>query len=149
MANHNEDLRFVRPITTERRSAGVVSGVIDCEFGGFNYGACLLICDKNAFATKSSKMVLRARHTTASNTTYANSTAFNTAIVVSGATNSTTEALAVNIARSGGTGRFIRVLLSGVTASTNCGVIAQLSRGSRVPPSSSGFASVTYSPPGP
>jgi len=149
MANHNEDLRFAKPILTDKRSTGGVSGVIDCEFGGFNYGAVLLISDKQAFSGKNSKIVIRARHCTASGVTYASATAFATPIIVSGTTGSATAAFAINIARSGGTGRFLRVVQSTVTASSNTGVIAQLSRGSRVPPSSSGFASVTYSPPGP
>jgi len=149
MANNNQDLRFVRPIATERRSTGGVSGVIDCGFGGANYGSVILICDKNTFATKGSKVVFRARHTTASNTTYANSTAFSTALIASGSTDSATESLVFNITRSGGTGRFIRVVVSAVTASANVGVIGLLSRGTAVPPATTGFTAITFQPPAP
>jgi hypothetical protein len=149
MANNNQDLRFVRPIVTDKRATGVVSGFIDCGFGGANYGSVLIVADKNAFTNKSSKLVLTARHATASGVTFASATAFNTAAVASGATNSTTAAFAININRSGGTGRFIRVKLSSVTASTNAGVIGILSRGTAIPPETTGFSTVSFVPAAP
>ena len=146
MSVQNTDLRFAKPIDTIRRSTGTVSGFVDCGIGGINASRALVILDKNVFTGKGSKCVLRVRHTTASGTAYASSTDFSTALIKSTTTDSTTTALAFNIERSGGTGRFLRFLLSTATASSCAGVNVLLSENSKVPPSTTGFTSVTHSP---
>ncbi len=141
----NQDLKWVKGTVSDRRSTGTLSGVI--RMG--DYKRCLLVADKQAFATKSSKIVLRARCATTSGMTYAsaaNVTPFT--LINSGATNSTSDAFAFNIDIAGG-GPFVRYLLSTVTASASCGVFGQLSEGTVVPPSTTGFSSITFQPTSP
>lgn len=143
------DLRFATPIEFARRAAGVVSGFVDCGKDGVNAGRAFVILNKAALAGQSAKAVLRVRHTTASGTAYASSTAFSPALIQSTVTSAATTSLAFNIDRSGGTGRFLRFLLSGVSASTTMGVIALLTENSKVPPTTTGFTSITHSPANP
>jgi len=146
MSVQNTDLRFAKPIAIDKRATGTVSGFVDCGIGGINASRALIILDKQAFSGKNGKSVLRVRHATASGMTYASATAFSTALIQSTSTTSAATALAFNIERGGGTGRFLRFLLSNATASAYTGVHALLSENSKVPPSTTGFTSVTHSP---
>jgi hypothetical protein len=139
------DLRFATPIGHARRAAGTVSGTLDCGINGVNASRAFIILNKAALSTQSSKAVLSVRHATASNTSWATSTAFSPALVQSTTTASTATALAFNIERAG-VGRFLRFLLSGVSASTTMGVLALLSENSKVPPTTTGFTSITHIP---
>jgi len=149
MATKIQDLRWVKAIDCTKRATGTVSAVVDMGYGGNNFDDVLVVCNKSAFSSKGSKMVIRARHTTASGTLYASSTAFNTALAASGATGSAAELVGLLIHRSGGTGRFLRLLLSSATASSQAGVDVLLTGSDRILPPTTGFASITYSPPAP
>ena len=143
------DLRFVKPIAVDKRSAAGVSAVVDCGISGVNAGRAFVILDKQAFSGKNGKSILRVRHASASGVTYASATAFSTALIASTATASTATALAFNIDRGGGTGRFLRILLSNATASGFTGVHVLLTENAKVPPTTTGFTSVTHSPSAP
>lgn len=143
------DLRFAKPIAVDKRATGTVSAVVDCGISGVNASRAFVILDKQAFSGKSGKSVLRVRHASASGVTYASATAFSTALIQSTATTSTATALAFNIDRCGGTGRFLRFLLSNATASAYTGVHVLLTENAKVPPTTTGFTSVTHSPSAP
>ncbi len=149
MAVNAQDLRYVKPIASAKRSTGVVSGVIDCGISGVNAHRLTLICDKTAFAGKVGKCTLSARHAAASGVTYASATAFNTAATVTTASTASADLTAIFIDRGNGTGRFVRVLLSSITASSDAGVVALLSENAVVPPTTTGFSSVKQVPAGP
>jgi hypothetical protein len=145
----NQDLRWQVLIPATARSAGTLSAVIDCGPGGINYDRIRIVGQRFAFSGKSSKIVVQARHATASTTTFANATAFSTPVAVSSPTNSTTTAISANIRRDGNSGRFIRVRASGVTASTNYAVIAMLTEGDAFPATDDSFAVVQQIPSNP
>lgn len=149
MSVANTDLRYAKPITIDKRSAAGVSGVVDCGIDGINASRAFVILDKQAFSGKAGKSIIRIRHAAASGVTYASATAFSTALIASTATTSLARALAFNIDRGGGTGRFLRIVLSNVTASGFAGVNVILSENSKVPPTTTGFTSITHFPPNP
>jgi hypothetical protein len=139
------DLRFANPIAVARRGAGGVSGFVDCGINGVNASRAFIILNKHPLASQSAKAIIRVRHATASGTAFTAATEFSPALVQSTTTNSTATALAFNIERAG-VGRFLRVVISGVSASTLCGVIALLTENSKVPPTTTGFTSITHNP---
>lgn len=141
----NQDLKWVTGTAHDRRSTGTLSGVI--RMG--DYKRCLLVANKGTFASKGSKIIIRARAATASGMTYASASSVTPyTLIASGTTGSATEQIAFNIDNAGG-GPFVRYLLSTATASANVGVFALLSEGTVVPPSTTGFASITFSPTSP
>lgn len=142
----NQDLRWSLPTTYAARSTGVLSGFVDCTPSGINYDRIRLVAQKSAFSGKNSKLVLRARHATASGVTFASATAFSSNAIVSGTTTSGAQAISLNISREGGTGRFVRYTLSTITASANAGVIAMLTEGDTIPQSNDSFAAVVQVP---
>lgn len=138
MPFQDEDFRIVPIISHARRSTGVLSGSVDCV--GFD--RVRIVMNKQAFSGKNSKIDINVAHGASSVTTYASGTA------LSSADGTTTSAAQINcwVGDIRGLGPKILVTQSTITASGDSGVFAILSRSDAIPPSTTGFTTVTQYP---
>lgn len=137
--DRTKDIKVAQPIPVVRRAAGVVSGTFD-TLGCTQVVAWVV---KGVLSGQSSKQVLRVGHAETA-ATFASATAFSTAVIASGATASAaTQNLGPFCFDMQGAGRYLVFKLSNITASACGGVIAVGIANELVPPTSTGFTSVT------
>jgi hypothetical protein len=129
--NSIEDIKTATPIKINR-VAGVSSGTVD-TLGAHK---ALIRFVKGPATTKA---IWRVGHTSASTTLYASATQFSTPIIVSSVTSGQT-AYEIDLT---GCKRHLRVRQSMVTTSAAAGVIVDLVYNREIPPTSTGFVSVT------